>query len=648
MKIQRFLCGAAFLLLLRFALPARAQFEPPNPDELKMTADPAAPGADAVILEYRDVDRDREGTETFYERIKVLTEKGKAAATVELPYWKGEYSVAEIRGRTIHPDGSIAELAGKPEDLLSEKTREFSVNRKVFTLPAVEVGSVLEFSYQLRFNNNVVWYSGDEWRVQHKYFVHKADYEYYPFSDAGVAWWPHLPPGVTVKSEASGEFTLDITDVPPAPDEDWMPPINSVLYRVLFYYSGQRLSASDFWMTITKLWSKDVDRYAEPTKGLRDAVNGIIAPGDSDMVKAEKLYAAVQALDNTDYSRAKTESERRALHLKDVKHAEDTWKQKSSTSAEIAYLYLAMLRAAGLTAYAMQVVDRKYDVFDPSYLDFDQLNVALVVLSTGGKEIILDPGEKLCPFGQLSWRHSEARGVRQAVDGVSLMTTPAQDFADNMTTYNANLTLDGKGGVTGGLTIVMNGQEALYWRQVALENDASELKREYEKSLQAMVPDGVEVNVDQFMGLDHPDSSLVAMVKAGGTLGTAMSKRLLLPGYFFETRSDEPFVNEQKRLEPVDMEYAERVNENVTYHFPAGYTVEGAPGDVHISWPDHAILVTKSTPDKGEIRIAYSFVRAFALASADEYQDLRSFYQKMAAADQEQLVLSSAETGKGN
>jgi hypothetical protein len=306
-----------------------------------------------------------------------------------------------------------------------------------------------------------------------------------------------------------------------------------------------------------------------------------------------------------------------------------------------------MLRAAGLTAYAMQVVDRKYELFDPSYFNFDQLDIALVVLSTGGKETVLDPGEKLCPFGQLSWRHAEARGVRQASDAPSLMTTPPENFNDNMTTYNANITLDGKGAMTGSFTIVMSGQRALYWRQLALENDPSEVKSQYDKELEAMVPDGVDAHVDQFMGLDHADGSLIAMVKASGTLGAATAKRLLVPGFFFETRGREPFVNEAERLEPVDMHFAERVNENVTYHIPDGYTVEGAPQDAKVAWPGHAILATKCVPGTGQVQVAYSIVRGFALAQADEYQDLRGFYQKVATTDQEQLVLSSAKTGTG-
>jgi hypothetical protein len=40
--------------------------------------------------------------------------------------------------------------------------------------------------------------------------------------------------------------------------------------------------------------------------------------------------------------------------------------------------------------------------------------------------------------------------------------------------------------------------------------------------------------------------------------------------------------------------------------------------------------------------------RAFTFAKPEEYQDLRAFYQKIAAADQQQLVLTAAQVAKGN
>ena len=67
----------------------RAQFQPPTDEELKMTADPKAPGADAVYLNIEEIANDPMHYQSYYARIKVLTEKGKELATVEVPYLKG-------------------------------------------------------------------------------------------------------------------------------------------------------------------------------------------------------------------------------------------------------------------------------------------------------------------------------------------------------------------------------------------------------------------------------------------------------------------------------------------------------------------------------------------------------------------------------
>ena len=54
-----------------------AQFQQPTDEELKMTADPKAPGADAVYLYREEANDDYNNFHSYYERIKILTEKGK-------------------------------------------------------------------------------------------------------------------------------------------------------------------------------------------------------------------------------------------------------------------------------------------------------------------------------------------------------------------------------------------------------------------------------------------------------------------------------------------------------------------------------------------------------------------------------------------
>jgi len=669
MRISSFVRHLALLFAITSPALLFAQFQQPTAEELKMTDDPKAPGAAAVYLNWEEVANDPIHFQSVYVRIKVLQEKGKELATVHLPYWHGNFKIADIKARTIHSDGTVIPLAGKPEDLLLSKTssgngEQMQINSKVFTLPSVEVGSILEYRYDLRYDDDHV--SSPTWEIQRPYFVHHARYTFTPFkaflpggtsmglTDAHgnsvntLIWYKVLPAGVDMKADVAGVFHLEVTDIPAAPDEEFMPPLDGMLYQVKFYYKSSRDSAQ-YWIDEAKRWSKEVDHFAEPSKTIKEAVAGIIAPGDSDLDKAKKLYKAVQALDNTDYSRKKTDAELKQLKLKVARHAEDTWAQKSGSSQDIALLYLAMLRAAGLNANDMKVVDRSERVFAMGLLDFDQLDDDIVVLNIAGKDISLDPGEKMCPFQTVRWTHSGTAGIVQGDHVRSLAITPEQTYTSNKLTRNGDLTIDEHGAVTGQLTFVMLGQEALAWRQLALRNDQDELKKQFDRSLESAVPDGIEAHIDHFLGLDDPDANLIAIVKVHGNLGAATSKRLLVPGFFFQTRGSHPFVNQEKRIEPVDMHYGDTVTDQIVYHLPANMSVEGAPQDTKVPWQGHAVFATKTAAAPNQITIARIFARGFSSVKPEEYQDLRGFYQKVAAADQAQLVLTkSAPTQKGN
>ncbi len=670
MRKTLFLCGAFVLLAAVSPAFVRAQFQPPNPDELKMTSDPKAPGADAVYLKIEETAHDGLRYRRTYVRVKVLTEKGKELATIELPYLKGTDKITDIKGRTIHPDGTVIPLAVRPEDLMISKTGEQQIEKKVFSLPSVEVGSILEYQYDLDYGLGEL--EPPHWAIQRPYFVHEAHYEYFSyaidpmlgsrgvpigadavdvlFDSRGRAirtliWRGNLPSGVTMK-KFGDKYSLDVTDIAPAPDEEWMPPIQSLLYKVDFYYASA-YDEPTYWLNEAQLWSKDLEKFAEPSDAIKLAVKGLIVKSDSDLEKARKLYDAVQALDNTDFSRTKGATERKNLRIKATKHAVDTWAQKNGSSEDIAVLYLAMLRAAGLTAYAATVVDRDQGLFDPNYLSLDQLDSTVVILSSGANQIVLDPGERMCPFGTVNWRHSDAVGIGQSAQGASFLTTPAQEYGDNTITRIGDLTVDSQGGTEGVIRIVMTGQEALRWRQEALRNDEVEVKRKFDRELAGIVPEGVDAHVDHFLSMNDPYANLIAVLKVRGEAGTATPNRLILPAFFFETRGHTPFVNEEHRLTSIDMHYGERVSDEVTYHLSPGLSVEGTVKDANISWTGRAMLEVKTAMQPGQITVAQTLTRAFTLAKPEEYKDLRGFYQKVAAADQGQLVFTVPANQKG-
>ncbi len=632
-----------FFLLLTLFLAApflHAQFQPPTDEELKMTAEPKVPGAAAIYLYREETDNDELHSHSFYERVKILSEKGKDLATVSVPYPKGFFSITDIKARTIHADGTIVPLEVKPSDLMAEKVKDFQENKIVFTLPDVQVGSILEYRFILRLDDN--WFSTPKWQVQQKYFIRKEHFNFIPsVYVARMFMTSILPPRAKVVQDSAGRYTLDIADVPALPSDDFMPPVDTLGERVQFYLSPFT-TREDFWKDAGNHWSKDLNHFADESKGLREAVNGLIAPTDAEDVRARKLYDAVMALENTDFTRQKSKSELKQLKEKESRYAEDIWKAKSGSSDDLAQLLLAMLRIAHLDATAVVVSNRDLQIFNPDFLSMSQLNDIVVRVILNGKEVYLDPGEKGATFGQLHWKHTLAGCLRQTPTGAVLDYTPPGTYKEATTSRLADINLAPDGSIKGSLHITMNGPEALRWRQVALINDEGELRKQFESDLREIVPDGITVQLQHFLGLEDSNSLLMAVVDVSGTLATATGKRLFVPSQFFASHATHPFVSAPARLTLVDMHYAFTITDDVTLHLPDGYSPESIPPDVSLPWPGHGLFRTRSVTTPQSLRMVRSLAVATAVIEPKEYDQLHDFYQKLAAADGQQVALTRA------
>jgi hypothetical protein len=107
--VATFVRPALLFCLALLSIPALASsgWQQPTPDELKMTADPAAPDAAAVFLYRSETVDDHLHNHTLYVRMKILTEKGRELADVEMPTFdRRSYNITNIEGRTIHSDGT--------------------------------------------------------------------------------------------------------------------------------------------------------------------------------------------------------------------------------------------------------------------------------------------------------------------------------------------------------------------------------------------------------------------------------------------------------------------------------------------------------------------------------------------------------------
>jgi hypothetical protein len=644
---------SAFVVAVACTYPLHAQFRDPTPDELHMTSDPKAPGAAAVYLDIQERTDDTVHFHSYYARIKVLTEKGKELATVHVPYERGPFTVADIRGRTIHSDGTIVPLQAKPSDLLMYKGRGKQFNEMVFTLPSVEVGSILEYYLQIRYSEDSV--SSPMWMVQHSYFVHRAHYFFNPVFNVGqdvvdkhgqiaggLMYSSRLPYGGQVIEDQLHRYTLDVTDVPPMPTGDYLPPLNNVRESVIFFYTNAS-SGPEFWATEGKYWAKYVAHFAAASGPIKKAAAEIAGAGDSDEAKARKIYAAVMKIDNTDFSGASGVS-----GSKSSKDAAAVLRQQRGTSDEIALLYVALARAAGLNAWPMQVVDRDRAAFEPINLNMDQFDDTIVVVTLDGKDVYLDPGEKMCAFGALHWKHELTKGMRLRSGGASIEETPAGPPKAAAIERMADITLDERGDVSGTGRIVLGGQEALVWRQLALLEANDELSKDFNDYLSGSLPDGVKGELVSFDGLADYESNLTAHIKISGNLGTSTAKRIISPAYLFESRSKQPFVEDRTREVPVDLHYATVEQDDVTYHYPPGIKVASVPHDDTMEWTGRISFTMKLNQADGAVNVKRTFVRTAAVIDGSMYTNLRYVYQRLSNDDRGQIVFDRATQTAAN
>ncbi|MGC2195681.1 MAG: DUF3857 domain-containing protein [Terriglobales bacterium] len=143
------------LCLLTFTPKSSGQvangWQPVSKDDLALTDNPGNPGSSAMILERQVYTDDEKRVQTEWVRIKVFTEAGRAYADVVIPYLEKSNLVEDIRGRTVRPDGTVISFNGAVFDKVIVKHKKFRYNAKAFTLPGVEVGSVIEYAYAVRW-----------------------------------------------------------------------------------------------------------------------------------------------------------------------------------------------------------------------------------------------------------------------------------------------------------------------------------------------------------------------------------------------------------------------------------------------------------------------------------------------------------------
>jgi len=644
----------ALSLLQPLSASAGIGFQPVNPEELKMTSEPQAPGAAAIIL-FRQVDRDDNRNtphQDNYIRIKILKEEGSKYGNVELEFDKEYETITGLHGRSIKPDGTIVEFNGKVFEKTVSKSRGRATLVKAFNLPDVEVGGIIEYYYTIDLKQYYIYDS--HWILSSDLFTRAAKFTLKPYVSPYVAYhlrwtWQQLPAGSSPKETPQGNVEMEAHNISAFTPEDYMPPENELKSRVDFIYDEDtpERDPEKFWQHAGKKWNASLEGFVGKRKAMEEAVSQIVSPGDAPEVKLRKIYERAQKIRNTSYEIQKTEQEEKRDKEKVINNVEDLWKRGYGDGIQITWLFLALARAAGFEAHGCWVADRRQYFFAPRLMQSAKLDSNVVLVKVDGKDRYFDPGGQFTPFGMLPWAETGVVGRKLDGDGGSWIQTTLPESSESQVQRQAKLTLSDSGDLEGKLTVTYTGLEALYHRLVERHEDDTARKKYLEDSVKEQIPAASEVDLTNKPDWTATDPPLVAEfnLKIPGWSSSA-GKRALLPVGFFAAHEKHVFEHAD-RVFPMYFEYPYQKHDDVTVELPSGWKVENipAPKTQDLKALAYDLKVESGGSTVHVVRILNVDV---LVLEQKNYPTVRKFFEIVRTGDEQQILLQPGATAASN
>ena len=637
------------------ALFARApgidDFRTATPEELAMKSVPMAPGVSAVVLDWVQRHDDTGMNESEYVRIKILAAEGKKWGDIEIPYVPLFTTLEKVEARTTKPDGTVVPFSGKTYEKLIVKTGGVRVIATTFSLPDVQPGSIIEYRYVLGFRGEYL--RDTSFTVQRELPVLRELIWLRPFmgetrqSYSSFFVYRGLPRGKAPIKQSDGHFELTLENVQAFEKEPYAPPEFELKPAVNFFYAPGRIDPEAFWLKEGKDWTTTVEEFIGSDRAaVRSAAQAVIGGATTSEQKLRNLYLRAQQVRNLNYEKEMTEAEEKKL--RDNHSVEDVLRNGYGYSSQINRTLVALARAAGFEANAVRIGERSESFFARNLPVARQLDSEVAVIKVDGKDVWLDAGTPYTPFGTLAWQKTSVPGMKLARKQEALwVTTPDAPATSSVIERKAVLHVEGDV-LKGKVTVTYHGQAALQRRLTNRNDDDAATKKAIEDTAKKRFPDGTTVTLKKITGMKTSDDTVVAELDVEiPNLASFAGSRALIPLSVFDAATKNPFAEAARKFE-VYFDYLWTEAAEVTLQVPEGYGIETMP---HAQKTDLVAVLYENhydTPDATTLHFTRKLSIGTGSVAVENYSVIRNFFAKVAAADQEQIVLRKTAAKAAN
>lgn len=587
----------------------------------------------------------------YHVKIKIYNKEGFDNANIIVPLYKDdtrEETINDLKASTFnYTGGRFIETAMDKKAIFFENRSKYTKLLK-FTLPNLQEGSIIEYSYRLKspnlFNFKTWNFQSNIPKVVSEYLVYIPGIYNYNVSLRGYQKLSDQK--VELSKEClriSGanidcsKITYLMKDVPAFVEEDNMTAPSNFKSAVYFELSDVT-NPSGAKISYTKTW-KDVDYELTSDKSFgsqmkrkdvyKDLIANIIKDANDDLSKAKVIYNYVKKQVKWDnyYGIYSADNIKKSLE------------NRSGNAADVNLNLIAALSAANLDAEAVILSTRENGTINKLYPVISDFNYVVAKVNIGDKSYMLDATEPLLPFGLLPLRCMNDQGrvinLKKASYWIDLKASQK-----TMTNYILNGKLNAEGKVTGTLTTISQGYAAYNKRKEIKKYSSPD---EFIEKLDDRLTK-IKILNHTISNLDSVENSLTENYEIEFTVTDGSnSNNFYLSPFFINAITKNPF-NLNVRTYPVDLGAAsdERIIINIDLN--QNYNLLEKPKDLAIGLPNNGGRYLLQTQLDGKT-LSLSQILQFnnAIYEPEEYPYLKAFYSKIIQNQKAEYLLKKVD-----
>jgi hypothetical protein len=582
--------------------------------------------------------------------IRILAHEGRSYARAVVPYLTDSGKVRDLQAWLIRPSGEIKHF-GKDDvlDVISDPNDIYNELRikTVSARDAADTGAV--FGYQASSEDHSI-FGEDEWSFQNRLPTLTARYTL------------TLPSGWTSSSVVFNHRKMDpqvngasstwqLDNLPPIKEEPASPEVTNLAPRLAVSYvptanSGGSLRTFSNWADVSRFVSELHDPQAAPDDPLAAKAHQLTADAKTEMDRIRAIGSYVQNLKYISIDIGIGHGGGIKPHT-----AAAVFSKSYGDCKDKANLMRAMLKSIGITAYPVAIYSGDRDYVREEWASPVQFNHCIIAIKVSdetkartiiqhpklGRLLIFDSTDEDTPLGDLPEDEQGSFALIVAKDDGSLMRMPSIPAEANRLQRQTEMTIRPDGSMTATINEKSIGQTAVDERRFFRHLPRPEYTKRIESWISRGAGGAMLSKIEPVDDLDGGQFGLNVEF-AAPAYAQIMQQRLMVFKPATVSRLESLFLTDAVRQSAVVLG-SSAFDETVRVNLPSGFQVDETPDPVKLNTSFGSYVTTYEVKD-GQLIFTRKLVLNAAIIPVDQYNSVRTFFEKIRAAEQAPVVLA--------